>query len=258
MKADIELLKKDLADLIKQGYLLYYSLAKEYDKISKERLKKFVKVDLIDFQSNYEKWYSVALALIRQILPERLEDFIKLYKNEKRKEVDFLTYTISDCVIGIRVTRGLEEKVNGSAALPKMLQQINIVESAKERFTNRLYEIRNLVQADLFDSELDAAEELLKNGFNRGAGAIAGVVLEKHLSEVCANHKITITKKNPTIADYNEILKSNDVIEIAPWRFIQHLGDLRNLCDHKKTKEPTKSDVSDLILGVKKIVKTLF
>jgi len=31
--------------------------------------------------------------VIKQLMPDRLDDFIKLYKNEKRKEVDHLTYT---------------------------------------------------------------------------------------------------------------------------------------------------------------------
>ena len=64
------------------------------------------------------------------------------------------------------------------------------------------------------------------------AGAVAGVVLEKHLHEVCVSHNVKLTKKHPTIADLNEALKSAQVIEISQWRFHQHLGDLRNLCDH--------------------------
>ena len=45
-----------------------------------------------------------------------------------------------------------------------------------------MFDIRQLVQADLFDSELDAADELGKKKFTRAAGALAGVVLERHLS----------------------------------------------------------------------------
>jgi hypothetical protein len=42
------------------------------------------------------------------------------------------------------------------------------------------------------------------------------------------------------------------------WRYIQHLGDIRNTCDHSHETEPTIAQVDDLISGVKKIVKTLF
>ena len=113
------------------------------------------------------------------------------------------------------------------------------------------------MQADLFDNELDAAEDLNKKGYSRGAGAIAGVVLERHLETVCQNHKVNIPK-NPTISKLYELLKSADVIDIPTWRFIQHLGDLRNLCDHNKDKNPTDEQVNELLEGVKKITKTVF
>jgi hypothetical protein len=129
--------------------------------------------------------------------------------------------------------------------------------SVKQRFKSSLFDLKQLVQADLFDSELDAASELNKNKFTRAAGAVAGVVLEKHLCVVCDNHNLKLTKKNPTINDFNELLKANNTIDVPMWRFIQHLGDLRNLCDHNKSKEPSSQDVTDLIDGVKKISKNL-
>ena len=87
---------------------------------------------------------------------------------------------------------------------------------------------------------------------------MAGVVLEGHLAQVCENHKINVTKKKTAINDYNQILKDNNVLEIQDWRFIQHLGDLRNLCDHNKKKDPTKEQVEELVVGVEKILKIIF
>jgi hypothetical protein len=52
--------------------------------------------------------------------------------------------------------------------------------------------------------------------------------------------------------------RSAGVLETPTWRGIQRLGDLRNLCDHNKNKEPTDTDVLELIDGVEKITKTLF
>lgn len=121
-----------------------------------------------------------------------------------------------------------------------------------------MFDIRQLVQADLFESELESAGALAKGGFARAAGAVAGVVLEKHLRQVCDNHGIKVSKKNPTIGDLNDLLKQSEVMEVPQWRFIQHLGDLRNLCDHDKKVEPTREQVSDLITGVAKVAKTLY
>ena len=136
--------------------------------------------------------------------------------------------------------------------------QLEILQSANVRFKTSLFNIQQILQADLFDSELDAARELLKNGFLRGSGAIAGVVLEKHLGQVSANHQITTRRKNPSISDWNDLLKNAGVIDEPTWRFIQRLSDLRNMCDHSKDRDPTKDEVQELIDGSEKTVKTLF
>lgn len=114
------------------------------------------------------------------------------------------------------------------------------------------------MQADIYDSELSAARDLAKKGFTRGGGAISGVVLERHLGHVCALHNLKSRKKHPSISDYYQLLKDNDIIDTPKWRFIQHLGDLRNLCDHNKDREPTKDDVLELVEGVEKIIKTVY
>lgn len=262
MESNLSKYKNDLQRLIDKGQLLYYGMALDLDigdDKSKKELKALAKkIKISSFKQEYETWYSEAQQVIKQIIPDRLNDFIKLYKEEKRKEITFLNYTISDYMIGLRTSRFGKTVADSSAAFPKFEQQLNILKSAEQRFESSLFDIKQILQAEIFDNELDSARELLKKGFIRGAGAIAGVVLERHLSQVCQNHKLSIRKKNPTINDYNEILKNKDVIEVSTWRFIQHLGDLRNLCDHKRKREPTKDDISDLIEGVDKISKSIF
>lgn len=160
-------------------------------------------------------------------------------------------------MIGLRTSRNGETLADASAAIPKFQVQLSILAAARQRFKSAIFEIRQLVQADLFDSEIAAARELLKNRFLRAAGAIAGVVIEKHLAQVCEDHTIKITKKNPGISDLNEALKASTVIDIPQWRHITLMGDYRNLCDHNKQKEPTAEQVSDLIDGADKILKTI-
>ena len=84
------------------------------------------------------------------------------YKNEKRKNTDFLTYTISDYLIGLRTTRGYETVVDGKAVYPKFETQLGILKSAKTRFKNAIFDISEVLQADIFDSEIEAAKELNK------------------------------------------------------------------------------------------------
>jgi hypothetical protein len=67
------------------------------------------------------------------------------------------------------------------------------------------------------------------------------------------NHSIKSRKKHPTIADMNDLLKSDTVIDIPTWRQIQRLGDIRNLCDHNRNREPSQNEVEELIAGVSKV-----
>ena len=97
-----------------------------------------------------------------------------------------------------------------------------------------------------------------RQGFLRAAGAIAGVILEKHLRQVIADHGIVVRKAEPTINDFNDHLKKAGVLDVPAWRQIQRLGDIRNLCGHSKHREPEKEEVEELIEGADRIIRTLF
>lgn len=219
-----------------------------------------------DLKEDYEIWYSEALAIIKVILPDRTSDFVKIYYDEKEKKglktyFQFIPPTVIKGLIGFNLDfpgDTIIQPKNIEIAKSIFGSQIGILKACEKRFESSLYDIKYLLQADLFKSELEAASELNKKGFTRGAGAIAGVVLESHLLQVCKNHNIKVGKNDPSINDLNDVLKKSNIIEIDTWRNIQILADRRNLCDHKKNKEPTKQQIDELIIGVDKICKTLF
>ncbi len=264
---NIDRYKKDLDALTDKGGQLHYAMLhecspQEFARVAKESLgdkaEEFIQ-SIPSFKDEYQPWYSEAKALVRQLLPDRLSDFTRYYEKPKsRKNITFENYTIEDYLQELNVTLGSSKVVGPDAAIPRFSQQLSLVKSIGERFRSSLFDIRQLAQADLFDSELDAAKELAKNKFTRAAGAVAGVVLERHLKEVCGNHGVTVRKAKPTISDLNDALKNANAIEIPQWRSIQFLGDLRNLCDHANEPEPTADQVEDLLAGVAKVTKTIF
>lgn len=267
MQSNIEKYKSDLDQLIKKGQNLFNSLfhechPDEFKEAVGRNADQLIE-SLPDFGSEYQSWYSESKVLIKLLLPDRIDDFVRLYekpKSRKSNDITYESYRIEDCLQGLNVTSGYEKQkvVGPDAAIPHVRQQLAILKSVKKRFESTLFDIKQLVQADLFDSEVEVARELLKKGFIRAAGAIAGVVLEKHLIQVKDNHRIKTRKKNLTISVLNDLLKENNVIDTPIWRQIQHLGDIRNLCDHKKERDPTKQEVSELITGVAKFTKTLY
>ncbi len=273
MISNIAKYKQDLEQLISDGGQLLNAmqcecfpkevedaLIKAFKGKSKSEIQE-IKKKFPSFEDKYQSWYSESLAVVKLLLPNRVADFVRLYEKPKgRKDITHENYVIEDYLQGLKVSRGWEkiEVVSPKAAIPRFKQQLSILDSTRKRFESSLFDIKQLLQADLFDSELEAAKELNKKGFTRGAGAMAGVVLESHLTQVCENHKIKITKKDPTINDLNNLLKTNDITEVSTWRFIQHLGDLRNKCDHKKKTDPTQQEIEELIEGVAKIAKSVF
>ena len=204
----------------------------------------------------YQLWYTEAYALISHLLPGRLDEFEQMYKGYGNKYETIQSW-LNGHLAGYAEHPDI---IDGtfSGLIRQFENQIYLLKSLGVRFVSALFDTKLLVQADLFDSELDSASELINLGFHRAGGAVAGVVLEKHLNQVSENHNIEISKKNPTIGDYNEKLKAEGVVDVPSWRHIQWLADIRNLCDHDKKKEPTREDVQDLIKGVSKVTKTLF
>ena len=259
-----------LARLISKGDLLYMAIQyecheKEFVReatksLGEDNVESYIK-GLPNFKQEYQAWYSEALALIKQVLPDRVEDFKSYYEYSRvRKSITFQNYMIRDYLQGLLITKGFENDVvaDGSAAIPEFEQQLNIVKAVKMILESALIDLTSILQADLFDSEIDSARALAKSGYLRAAGAICGVVIEKHLKQVCDAHRIVIKKKNPTIFDLSQVLKDKDSISVPQWRFVQHLADIRNLCDHAKGKDPGKDEIDDLLSGTDKVLKTIF
>ena len=111
--------KKDLESLIATGQQLEISIQAECypERVKSQVKKKFgaeaeeVIAALPPFATTYQRWYSEAKALIRQLLPDRLADFVRYYEKPKtRKAITFESYRIEDFLQGLSVTRGWEKK----------------------------------------------------------------------------------------------------------------------------------------------------
>ena len=234
-------------------------------KLPKKTIEDFSRIDV---NNEYQFWYTEALAVIKRVLPSRSNEFVGFYKYpRKRSKLTGLNLRISDAICEQSVVENISYGITKSTftntrvlALPDCFSlvkaQCEILNSARESFTSSLHKIQQVAQAELLDSELSAARRLNKNGSTCAAGAIAGVVLEKHLNAVIGSHGFKMLKKSPGINDYARKLKGKGVIDFQTCWFIQSLGNLCDLCYNAKS-EPTKEEVEELISGVAEIVKTM-
>ena len=229
---------------------------------------------LPNFRSSYQTWYSKAHAVVKHVLPDRLADFVSYYEYpHKRAKINMHNYGIRDYLHnwqvteildnylqGVRTTQGIgrSNEVPPSAAFPKFAQQLSIVKAARETLDSTLMDLHAILQADIFETEIETAGALATAGHLRAAGAICGVVIEKHLVHVLTSHNIKIKKKNPSISDFALHLRSSKVITLAKERFIQSLADTRNVCSHAKGREPIKAEIDELVEGTDKVLKTIF
>src|SRR6266436_1045356 len=85
------------AVLVNQGFV-----GKKLASKTREVMKAFP-----SFKETYQSWYSEAKVLVRQVLPDRLSDFVRYYEKPKpRKDISYENYRIEDYLQGLNVTRG--------------------------------------------------------------------------------------------------------------------------------------------------------
>ena len=139
-----------------------------------------------------------------------------------------------------------EKKISATPAK----KAFGVLKAAKDDFENEhLYEIRSLVEADVFDDFLEQASALLKAGYFQPAAVIAGSVLEDGLRKLCAKNGISLPAK-PKLDSMNSELAKASVYKKLTQKKITALADIRNSAAHGKWSDFSKEDVIDMISWV--------
>ncbi|MFZ1007054.1 MAG: hypothetical protein WAN65_09465 [Candidatus Sulfotelmatobacter sp.] len=239
-----DLVHQEIDALYREGANLAMAFQKKKDK---------------QFRYDYQSWYTKALRVVASLAPDRLAEFRGYYEiDPKRKLLSYGTYVIQDYIKNVAPSGYQYQNFDSRGqALICFFNQITIFKSILARVDSTLGDIEGELYAELQDSEVIVARQLAKVSL-RAAGALVGVLIEGHLQKVAVAHGVRIAKKNPTIADLNEPLKSASVVDTPTWRKISYLADLRNLCSHKKDVDPTKEQVEELIEGSEWLTKNVF
>jgi len=125
--------------------------------------------------------------------------------------------------------------------------------AAKEDFEGGyMASVKKLVHAEVFDSELEQASELLSAGYASAAVVIAGVVLETTLRNLCNEKGIPIGKLDKINSDLAKSGAYNALVH----KRITALEGIRNSAAHGKTNEFTREDAGGMISEIEKFVST--
>ncbi|MDT3281872.1 hypothetical protein [Shewanella scandinavica] len=109
---------------------------------------------------------------------------------------------------------------------------------------------RTLIQAELFDSELEQARALFSAGYKSAAAIVAGVVLENSLRELCDRSDIQHAKLDKMNADLAKI----GIYNVLTQKRLTTLAGVRNSAAHGKSDEFKDRDVEDMIRDVERFI----
>lgn len=132
------------------------------------------------------------------------------------------------------------------------LQRIKAVFlAAKEDYEGGyLNTVRNLVQAEVFGSELEQASELLNSGYASAAAVIAGVVLETTVRNLCTDQGLDHGKLDRMNAD----LAKAGVYNSLQQKRITAMAGIRNAAAHGEADKFNEGDVKGMIDDIERFL----
>ena len=117
-----------------------------------------------------------------------------------------------------------------------------------------LFDVRRLVEAEVFADFLEQAQELHGAGFHPPAAVVAGCVLEDGLRKLCGANEIE-TPLKPKLDTMNADLAKAGVYNKLVQKRITAIADIRNNAAHGKWDEFGSDDVAEMIDWVGKFIE---
>ena len=132
---------------------------------------------------------------------------------------------------------------------------IGILSAAKEDYQGGyLSGIRKLVSAEIMDSLLDQAQELLENGYLGPAAVLAGCILEDHIKKICIEKEIELPDK-PKLDFMNAQLAKIEYYNKLTQKQLTALAEIRNSAAHGKWENFKEDDVKDMVKWVSRFIE---
>ncbi|MEW5786151.1 MAG: HEPN domain-containing protein [Bacillota bacterium] len=132
-----------------------------------------------------------------------------------------------------------------------------ILQAAHRDFNDGfLFDLRDLVAAELLGDFIDQAETLIAEGYHVPAASLAGAVLEDTLRKLCLKNRLPVPDRTK-IDRLNADLAKAGVYDKLIQKRITALADIRNKADHGHFDEFAKDDVEDMVRWVRRFAQTI-
>jgi hypothetical protein len=129
---------------------------------------------------------------------------------------------------------------------PNVEQAFGILAAARDDVqAGALFEIKDLITADVFDNFLEQGQALLSAGYFAPAAVVIGAVLEDGLRKLCDKSAISLSDR-PKLDSMNALLAKAGIYNSLTQKNVTALADIRNSAAHGKWDAFGGSDVADM------------
>lgn len=139
------------------------------------------------------------------------------------------------------------EYTSGFVAPMQAKQGHGVVLAAQADYVaNGIFNVRQLVEAEVFDDFLEQAGHLLTSGYFQPAAVVIGCVLEDAMRKLCGKHGIALPAE-PKLDWMNAELAKKGVYNKLVQKDVTAKSDLRNKAAHGKWAEFKREDVDAML-----------
>lgn len=169
----------------------------------------------LSFAQHYQVWYTGCRTLVAANMPDRLDELVSTYDEYLAKFIKYENMAHYQQLTAVRQIALIQALVD---AVPQHLEI-------------QLHNIDLLLAQSYVRDQLSEAQVLLDAGYTRSAGALAGVLLERHLKLLCDSQQPPIPY-NPKdgIGTLNTLLQKQSVYDKAQETRVDLMRQVRNKC----------------------------
>lgn len=192
-----------------------------------------------DFLLNYRKWYATGKAILENNADsDSIDEFISAYRN--------ITSTCQSQYL----TQYLQLQI-----IDKMNYQLILLQSLPDYLDGQIYNLELNIASTIMGDELREAKVLFDKKFYRAAGALSGVILERHIKIWLNNSKPKIKfSEKATLGQLIKKAEENKIFDTSTILKLNYLNSIRIACDHDKKNEPKENEIKDLIDHTDKLI----
>ena len=151
--------------------------------------------------------------------------------------------------------RNFTAQVSNHLSFSPAYRALGILKAAQDDYEQgQLFDVRRLVEADVFEGFLEQSEHLLEAGYHQAAAVMAGGVLEDGLRRLFDARGIPLPRQPKLDAMNADLAKAGAFSKLVQKR-ITTFADLRNKAAHGQWDQFASEDVREMVAGVRRLVE---